>query len=914
MKKIKWLLSILIICLTFAIVGCGKALAVPENLAVEDNVLSWTAVENATNYIIDINGDEKITAKTTYSLSMLTPGDYVIKVRARDSKNEFSDSDWSEELQFTREYESGLIYTPINSNSEYAVKGVGTARGTVVIEDNFKGKPVTQILDRAFFACGTIDSVVIGKNVKTIGDKAFQNCSFLASVTIPEGVTSIGESAFQGCRGLTSITIPSTVKEISTAAFRFCSQLKDINLNAVEKIGESAFDGCKALESITVPDTVKEIGAQGFGTCSELKEVDLGNGVEIIKEHAFDYCSKLESVKGGNSLTEIQEWAFARCKALTSFNFGENVVKIGESCFSQCELLSQITINGNLASIGKDAFASTEVTQIHNGLIYAGNWVVGSDKTLTEVTFLEDTVGVGDYAFRNSAIIQLRVPASVKYIGNYAFANCDSLNYLNIGTGVINIGSYAFANCKLLGQGFVSLGTKIEVIQRYAFYGCTNLGSPAYMQYNPITLPATLKSIGAYAFRKTMFWNNTEEGQVVYVDKWAVGFVDSDRQQFSAEIKDDVIGISDYAFYNCKSLNSITIGEGVSNIGSAAFYNCTGLAQVLVSNGSDLDYLADYMFYGCTNLQSIRLPVTLRSIGRSAFYKSGLMTITISKWIDEIGPYAFYGCTSLLVVDFADLENSRLTSLSDYMFAGCNNLKRIELPDSVKNIGYKTFYKCSGLETLTLGNGLEYIGDYAFYYCAGLSSLELPDSLAEIGEKAFYKCSGLKTVDFGAGLKNIKARAFYNCSSIEGVVFPEALETIGEYAFKGCAALKSVVLSENIKNIGEHAFYGCKYMTVYCEADSLPEGWNARWNSGMRPVVFGCTLSEDKNYVVSFVNSKANVLNDKAKNGFAEPSREGYVFAGWKTSVDGEEKIFSLSEYSDIPEDATITVIWQESN
>ncbi|MBQ7340247.1 MAG: hypothetical protein IJW43_05290 [Clostridia bacterium] len=40
-------------------------------------------------------------------------------------------------------------------------------------------------------------------------------------------------------------------------------------------------------------------------------------------------------------------------------------------------------------------------------------------------------------------------------------------------------------------------------------------------------------------------------------------------------------------------------------------------------------------------------------------------------------------------------------------------------------------------------------------------------------------------------------------------------------------------------SIGCYAFLECSKLTIYCEAESEPGGWNGAWNSSNRPVVWG---------------------------------------------------------------------------
>jgi len=42
-----------------------------------------------------------------------------------------------------------------------------------------------------------------------------------------------------------------------------------------------------------------------------------------------------------------------------------------------------------------------------------------------------------------------------------------------------------------------------------------------------------------------------------------------------------------------------------------------------------------------------------------------------------------------------------------------------------------------------------------------------------------------------------------------------------------------------VMSIGDYAFDGCSSLTIYCEAESQPSGWNKYWNYSNRPVVWG---------------------------------------------------------------------------
>lgn len=101
-----------------------------------------------------------------------------------------------------------------------------------------------------------------------------------------------------------------------------------------------------------------------------------------------------------------------------------------------------------------------------------------------------------------------------------------------------------------------------------------------------------------------------------------------------------VVGIDNYAFYNCSGLTSITIPEGVTSIGEMAFYDCSSLTSVTIPEG--VTSIGDYAFDGCRGLTSVTIPEGVTSIGNGAFSRcSGLTSINIPESVTSIGNGAF---------------------------------------------------------------------------------------------------------------------------------------------------------------------------------------------------------------------------------------------------------------------------------
>ena len=181
--------------------------------------------------------------------------------------------------------------------------------------------------------------------------------------------------------------------------------------------------------------------------------------------------------------------------------------------------------------------------------------------------------------------------------------------------------------------------------------------------------------------------------------------------------------------------------------------------------------------------------------------------------------------------------------------------------------------------------------------------------MKEIGDYAFFQCSGIRTLTFGNGVETIGDYAFYGLTEIETLLFPESLLYIGDFAFRNANGLTSVVLYGTVEYVGSHAFYGNKALTVYiASGEEISENWSTRWNSSFRPVVWNCTLSVDRSYVVS-----VTVENPFALGGISAPVREGYTFVGWSLTPGGTTVAYSARALATAPAGTTVYSIWERT-
>jgi hypothetical protein len=173
----------------------------------------------------------------------------------------------------------------------------------VIIPNEYMGKPVKNIIGRAFEGMTTLESVEIPANILTLGASAFSGCTSLSSVTLSDGLQSIGADAFSGCKNLKSIHIPKSVTEINDAFAPFynSSALATITV-AEDNTVYSSLDGnlynkagtkllryavAKTDTSFTVPDSVTEIGESAIRNATKLTAVYIPNTVVTIGAHAL---------------------------------------------------------------------------------------------------------------------------------------------------------------------------------------------------------------------------------------------------------------------------------------------------------------------------------------------------------------------------------------------------------------------------------------------------------------------------------------------------------------------------------------------------------------------------------------------------------------------------------------------------
>ena len=233
------------------------------------------------------------------------------------------------------------------------------------------------------------------------------------------------------------------------------------------------------------------------------------------------------------------------------------------------------------------------------------------------------------------------------------------------------------------------------------------------------------------------------------------GFLDwYERNVTRVVIQYGVTSIGTCAFSDCTGLTSVTIPDSVASIGNAAFSYCESLTSVTIPDS--VMSIGNEAFFYCTSLTSVTIPDSVTSIGASAFDTCKcLKSITIPDSVMSIGNGVFSWCTSLMSIkvninnkcyDNRNNCNAIIETSTNTLISGCQTTF---IPDSVTSIGDYAFDGCTELKSVTIPDSVTSIGEDAFFCCTGLTSVTIPDSVASIGKGAFNFCESLKDVYYG---------------------------------------------------------------------------------------------------------------------------------------------------------------------
>lgn len=145
-------------------------------------------------------------------------------------------------------------------------------------------------------------------------------------------------------------------------------------------------------------------------------------------------------------------------------------------------------------------------------------------------------------------------------------------------------------------------------------------------------------------------------------------------------------------------------------------------------------------------------------------------------------------------------------TIGERMFYNMPMLRSIVLPQGVKAINAYALSECRLLEEAALPEGLLTIGNNAFESDGILSKADLPSTLTAIGEYAFHDTS-LRQVTIPTGVTILERDLFWSCDSLRTVTMHDGITEIRRAVFSECYNLEDIGgIPANIETIGINAF------------------------------------------------------------------------------------------------------------
>ena len=527
---------------------------------------------------------------------------------------------------------------------------------------------------------------------------------------------------------------PGMKQELETA-----KKAADANLNdsvAQVQLQNTYWSISKALEvyPIIQSDLVIADSVLTDGAYVDIAEaVKLGKAIDVNTSKSADYWNAYDALETSlavqhSSQIAMENWAFTN-----------DIYTIDELRYCLDET------NGLAKFAGFDK--STDITSL----------VIPSTVRKDGKTYAVVSIDLKNH-YRQEKLVNISLPKTLRYLGNYAFAYLPSMQYIEIPENVTTMGNSIFYD-----------SYKLKTIKINA------VAPPMVGSFDGTSQRKVYVPDGSlHAYRLASPWSNCVlvggEGTSVSIDHVAAG-----------ELGHVILDEATYL----QEVNKLTVVSGnLNNDDWKTLKSMTNLVELDIS-GIAVTSIPSSAFSNKWGLEKIVLPKKLETIGNSAFSGTGIKEIELPESLTTLDSHAFQNCTSLV---------------------------SIKIPDKITKISYGTFSNCSNLQSVSFPSTLTLIEERAFYE-TDLSEIDIPGSVENIKENAFCRNENLKKVTFNEGLVKIESYSFLGCKSIESIVFPSTLRTIGYSGFQDCTNLKQISLNEGLVCIESDAFSRCSGLT-----------------------------------------------------------------------------------------------------
>ncbi len=207
----------------------------------------------------------------------------------------------------------------------------------------------------------------------------------------------------------------------------------------------------------------------------------------------------------------------------------------------------------------------------------------------------------------------------------------------------------------------------------------------------------------------------------------------------------------DILFKNGKNIKDVVILNGVSSISMEQFYDCDSIETITIPK--TIKYIGTRAFSGCDNLRAVYIEDLEAWMNISFEFSNPLIQAHNLYLNDNLVEEAIFP--------------DEMNQIGKWVFYGCTSLKKVVIPNSVTYINSCAFDGCINLKEIVISEGVKVIDSYAFSNCCSLEHIVFPGSLESINSSAFRDCTFLKTVTFLGKIPKMAENVFAGCDKIE---------------------------------------------------------------------------------------------------------------------------------------------------
>ncbi|WP_172135703.1 leucine-rich repeat domain-containing protein [Adlercreutzia sp. ZJ473] len=524
----------------------------------------------------------------------------------------------------------GAVWRYVVIDGSFAqITGIKAATRALSVPAEIEGAPVLAIASSALSGNSLIEEIVCADGIDTIGSGAFRRNANLRRLVLPKSASDFDASWIDQCPHLEELVLPGGLERIRRGVLSSGKLKKLVIGRAVRAVDAGALQGSDLAEVVVSAENpfITTDGSalysadlkQMIALACPREELSVAQGCEVIGEKCCHGFKSLERVSLPDSVTTIGPFAFSDT-GMRRFVAPSSLKSIEDKAFFYCAQLHEAVLNEGLESIGGSAFRGSSLDSltipatvkhigasvtrgtniVHSGprctffvderskdQFYDGEGglyrreadgihlvqLIDAEKEIYSV--YDGAVAIEPMAFAfHDRITRVRIPDTVRSIGESAFRVCKNLRHVSLPDSVQTIGDEAFFDTNLeevrIPASLESLGDRALVTEG-AHYG-RGVPSLARVDVSPAN--------DAFYLACGMLCRRSERGDSVII------YVGSEPE---VVFPDEIVRVEDYAFNNARGIELLSLNPSLKVIGSSGLSTRCWIERIHVELAEPLE-------------------------------------------------------------------------------------------------------------------------------------------------------------------------------------------------------------------------------------------------------------------------------------------------------------------------------------